>query len=142
MSFFSDWAESGVMSHLFRSDSMSKPSHLSVAACSIVPVDADVTLSGKEVANAGSYARQVTGASDAAWNFTFSNGSGTVTNASTVTFPAATADWGWVSGAAITTSGVYGGGQYVVGGALAVPKLIGNGDQLKFNAGDLSFSLD
>ncbi len=141
---FSDYAESGVLSHLFRSDTLSKPGTLAIALCANVPTDSDTgaLATGHELANTGGYARQVLAPADANWTFTYTNGSGTVANGSTITFPVATADWGWVSGVAICDSGVYGAGHYIAGGALAVPKLIGAGDQFKMNAGDLALYLD
>lgn len=142
MPFFSDYLESGVLSHLFRTDTLPKPGAIGVALCGTAPADSDTVLTGKELANAGAYARQVTGPSDATWSFTFTNGSGSVTNVATITFPVATADWGWISGVALTNSGVYGAGAYLVGGSLAVPKLIGNGDQFKLNPGDITLYLD
>jgi hypothetical protein len=137
MGAFSDYAESGLLSHLFRTDTFSKPSVIAVAACGSPPVDADTgALTGKEIANAGSYARQTLNPLDANWAYGQENGTGYVSNLSTITFPVASADWGWVSGIAITTSATHGAGNYLIGGRLQVPKLIGNGDQLKLNAGD------
>lgn len=141
---FSDYAESGVLSHLFRTDTFTKPSAIGVALCSNVPVDADTGAlsTGHEVANAGSYTRQALNPLDANWSFTYTNGSGSVSNASAITYTAASADWGWVSGVAICDSTSYGGGKMLVGGALATPKLVGNGDQFKFNIGDIVINLD
>lgn len=140
---FSNYAESGVLGHLFLTASLSKPSVLGVALCGSPPADADTgALSGKEIANAGAYARQASNPGDANWSFSYTNGSGTITNNNTVTFPVATADWGWVSGAALCDSTSHGGGNFLIGGSLQTPKLVGNGDNLKFNAGDLKFFLD
>lgn len=143
MAFFSDYYESGVMAHLFQSLTLPKPGTLAVALCGSPPVDSDTgALTSKELANAGSYARQELAPLNANWTFAYVNGSGNITNASTITFPVATADWGWISGVAICDSGVYGAGKVVLGGALQVPKLIGNGDQFKMNPGDISLYLD
>jgi hypothetical protein len=141
---FSDYMESGILSHIFRTNTFNKPTTIAIALCSNVPVDADTGAlsTGKEVANAGSYSRQVLATGDANWNFTFTNGSGNVTNASQISFTAATADWGWVSGVAICDSSSYGGGNFIIGGALALPKLVSNGDQLILKAADISLFLD
>ena len=142
MAGLSDFAESGVLSHFFRTDTLAKPTVIAIALCANVPVDSDTgALTSREIANAGSYARQTLNPLDANWTYTQTNDSGVVANASTVTFPTATADWGWVSGVAITTSATYGAGNYIVGGALALPKLISNGDAIHFSAADISLYL-
>jgi hypothetical protein len=140
---FSAYAESGVLSHLFRSDTLSKPSALGVALCGSPPSDSDTgALTGKELANAGSYARVARNPSDSNWLFTYTNGSGTVLNASAIDFGPATADWGWISGVAVCDSTSYGGGKFLVGGSLTVPKLIGNGDSFSIPASGAVFYLD
>lgn len=141
---FSNYAESGVLGHLFLTASLTKPAALGIALCSNVPADTDLgTLAvGHEVANAGAYARQADNPADANWAFSYTNGSGTITNVGTITFPAATADWGWVSGVAICDSTTWNGGNFIIGGSLALPKLVSNGDQFKFNAGDIKLYLD
>ena len=139
---FSDFTESSVLSHLFRTDTFTKPTVMAIALCKDLPVDADTgALTTKEIANAGSYARQTLNPLDANWSYTQTSDSGTISNLSTITFPAATADWGWISGVALTSSATFGAGNYFLGGALALPKLISNGDQLKFNAGDITLYL-
>lgn len=142
MAGFSDYAESGIVSHFFRTDTLEKPTVIAIALCANIPVDSDTgALTNKELANTGSYARQTLNPLDANWTYTQVGDSGVISNASTITFTAATADWGWVSGVAIVTSATYGAGNYIVGGAITTPKLIGNGDQLKCNAGDISLYL-
>lgn len=140
---FSQYAESGILGHLFLTASLSKPAAIGVALCANVPADADTgALTGKELANTGAYARQSVPAADANWAFSYTNGSGTITNVGTITFPVATADWGWVSGVALCDSTTFGGGNFIIGGSITTPKLIGNGDQFKFNAGDIKLYLD
>lgn len=142
MPFFSNYAESGVLSHIFRSDTLAKPSVLAIAALATPPSDSDTTLAGRELAHTGAYERRVLNPSDSNWAFTFTNGSGSVYNNAIITFDVATADWGWVSGIAICDASGHNLGNYIVGGTLVTPKLIGSGDQLKLNVQDCQLFLD
>lgn len=93
-----------------------------------------------EVANAGAYARQSLNPLDANW--TAPDGVGGVTaNASAITYPAATADWGWIWGVAVMDSATYGAGNMYFHGALSTPKQILNSDQFKFDVSSLTFTL-
>lgn len=143
MGALSDYAEGKIIDHIFRTNSFTKPTVLAVALCANVPVDADTgTLTvGQELANAGAYARQSLNPSDANWSPP-NNGNGTTGNSGTITFPVATANWGWISGMAICDSATYGAGNSIVYGALQTPKLISTGDQYKFNISDILFSID
>ena len=80
-------------------------------------------------ASGGAYARQQVAA--AGWTQT----GGAVENTADIEFPVATAAWGVVSHVAIMDAAS--GGNVLYHGALVATRDIGDGDQFKFNAGDL-----
>lgn len=136
----SDFLEGEVIKHIFRTGSFTKPTVLAIALCTAAPVDADTgALTGKEVANAGAYARQTLNPLDANW--TAPGVGGLTDNASAITFPAATANWGTVTHVAITDSATFGAGNLLLYGTLDVSKVVNNGDTFKFNIGDLNVTM-
>lgn len=93
-----------------------------------------------EVGAIGSYARAAVAA--AGWTGpTASSGRMVLTNAADVTFVTATASWGTLThwsvwdGASLTTANL------IFKEAIAVPKIINNGDVAKFTAGNLTLGL-
>lgn len=137
MSAMSDYLEGQIRAHIFRTASFTKPTVLAIALCTAAPVDADTgALTGKEAANAGAYARQTLNPLDANW--TAPDGTGGLTdNASAITFPVATANWGTITHFAICDSATYGAGNLLFHGALTASKVVNTNDQIKFNIGDL-----
>lgn len=142
MAAFSSWAETQIINHIFRTASFTKPTTLAIALTQNVPAASDTgnLVVGQEIANAGSYARQTLNPADANWSPP-ANNNGITGNSGAITFPAATANWGWISGVAILDNIGYGSGDMIVYGALQTPKLIGNGDQFKFNISDILFQI-
>lgn len=140
---FSNFAESGVLNHIFRSSTLAKPVTMAVALTGIVPNDANTAASINEISG-GSYARVDLGApADADWNAVIldsTGGSGLMDNVAAVTFPQATANWGWVSGIALvdTTSG---SGNMWMYGQLTTPREILNNDTFEIPAGSLDIYL-
>lgn len=144
MPAISDYLESGILHHIFRGQTFSKPATIAVALCSGVPVETNTGVTIPEIANAGGYARVNVGApSDGTWNFIVQSigASGLVDNVSAVTFPVATANWGMVSGIAITDSGVYGAGNLLFHAALTTPRDVRTNDTFQFAAGDIDIFL-
>lgn len=125
----SNWLEARLASHIFGTGTFSKPAAIAVALTSTPPDDTDTGASSRELANTGSYARQAVTQNASNWTDPVA-ADGICYNLSTITFPVATADWGWVSGCLICDSATYGGGNALIHGTLTTPKLIGNGDQL------------
>lgn len=85
----------------------------------------------------GSYARVATAGAD--WN---AASAGATSNANTLTFPSATADW--AAGANMTHGVLFDastGGNMLGFGSLTVPKAALNGDTLAIPAGDLDITL-
>lgn len=127
MSSLSNYAESGIAHHIFRSNTFPKPLGLGVGLTLNFPEDGVVT----EVANAGGYARVNLGPpSDALFTVMTqqANGSGVIYNESVITFPTCTSTWGVVSGLFIATSSVYGVGDVLMQGGLTVPKTVTTND--------------
>ena len=140
MAAASDFLEAEILKHIFRTGSFTKPTVLAIALCTAAPVDADTgALTSKEVANAGAYARQTLNPLDANW--TAPGVGGLTDNASAITFPVATANWGTVTHVAITDSATYGAGNLLLHGALTTSKVVNTGDTFKFNIGDLDITL-
>jgi hypothetical protein len=87
----------------------------------------------------GAYAR-VTITRSTTWNSAFTGDPTTIDNLVDITWTSATASWG-----TITYWGIYdasSGGNLIAYGALDSSQAVGNGDQIKFAAGDLILTLD
>ena len=138
----SNYLESQVIQHIFRTSSYTKPSQIGIALCTVAPADTDTgTLTGKEVSNAGSYARVAVAPSDSNWN-NVTGGNGTTSNASAITFTAASADWGTVTHVAICDNVTYGAGNLLFWGSLTGSKVVNNGDTFQFSSSQLSVQVD
>ncbi len=141
---FSNYMESGVLNHIFRTSTFAKPATMSVALTGHVSVDADTGATIDEVSG-GSYARVDLGApADADWNSVLldsTGGSGLMDNVAAVTFPQATANWGNVSGIALLDSATPGAGNLIMYGPLTTPRDILNNDTFEIPAGSLDIYL-
>jgi len=140
----SNYLESGLLHHIFRGQTFSKPPMIAVALCSGVPDDNSTGANLPELPNANGYARVEVGApGDATWNFIVQStgGSGLVDNVSAVTFTTATGDWGYVSGVCILDSGVYGAGNVLFHAPLTTPRIVLTNDTFQFSAGNLDVYL-
>lgn len=145
MANFSNYAESGILNFLLRSNtnSFGAPLNISIALCSGIPSETNHGGNIPELANAGGYARVNLGAPS---NSLFSevsqtSDSGVTSNVSEIAFPTATADWGYVSGVAICTSGTYGAGQVLMMGAVTTPRDVRSGDVYRFSANQMIINL-
>ena len=146
MSAMSDYLESGIIDHLLRTITFSKPSNISIA---LLPNhDANWALDSKtgitipELASSNGYARKSLGApADATWDLP-GTGSPTTQNTAAIEFSAASGgDWGYVSGIAIVDSSTHSQGNVLFHGALTTPRIVTDGDTFKFNAGDIDITL-
>ena len=144
MANMSNFLESGLINFLLRgnSNNFAAPLNISVALCSGVPDDASTGSTLPELPNAGGYARVNLGAPSNSifTEITQAHGifsSGLTDNVSAITFPQATANWGWTSGIAVVNSGVYGAGQVLFWGRLNTPREILLNDTFSVGAGDL-----
>jgi hypothetical protein len=143
MTAFTNYMENKVVDHLFRTTTYT-PSTSYIALFTAAPSD---TGGGTEVTG-GSYARVSVSKGDAYWNGTHgttignsSGTTGTTSNASNISFPAPTANWGTV-----THFGVFDaltGGNLLIWSALTTPKTVNNGDPAPmFQAGALQITVD
>lgn len=125
-----DYGESKTLDHVNGRSALAMPTPR-VALFTADPGEAGP---GAEVAG-GTYARQ---------NLVVSAPTGTSptsqTNSADVVFPVANANWGLITHFAIFDAA--GGGNMLWHGALDTARNVLNGDQLKFAAGQLTFTLD
>lgn len=129
MSAMSDFLEAEIRKHVFRTGSYTKPTDLTIHLYTAAPGDAG---GGTEVTG-GSYAAVSRPPLDANWTAASST-DGLTDNASDVTYPAPTANWGTVTHVAIKDQVP----NFLIHGALAAAKTINNGDPApKFLAGAL-----
>lgn len=136
MGALTNYAEDETIKHIFRTGSFTKPAGLYVGLFTAAPGEAG---GGTEVTG-GSYARVSSAPSDANWTAT-TGGDGTTSNASALTFPAPTANWGNVTHWGIFDAAT--GGNLLVYAALTTPKTINNGDAApSFGVGALTFQID
>ena len=140
MPHMTNFAETGVLNHIFRSPSFPKPSTLAVALTRAVPTDSQTGATIDEVPNSNGYARVNLGApSDSLFSIPAQDGAGSgwITNLSAISFPAATATWGWCSGISILDSATHGAGNAFYNGPLEEAQLIQNGTTFTIPSGSL-----
>lgn len=140
MANMSDWLERNLASHIFGTGTFTKPGTLAIALCSGVPTDAMTGATIPELPNGNGYTRKTLDPSAANWLDPIGAG-GLCENLVAVTWDAATASWGWVSGVAIVDSATYGQGNVLIHGALTTPKNIDVDDQFRFPSGSLDITL-
>ncbi len=157
MTALSDYLESGLLHHVFRGESFPKPQNVAIALCSGVPADYH-TGNAKSLQGTGDlpelpsgdgsvdygYRRVSLGnpssQGNTKWEYNLDDhnaGSGLIKNAETVLFPTALQDWGWVSGIAIVDSGEWGTGNMLMYAELNNPRVIYQGDTVKFDLSTL-----
>jgi len=134
MSAMSDYLESQIIDHLFRTGTFGKPAGIFLALFTAAPSDSG---GGTEVSG-GSYARVAVTQLDANWNAPTA-GNGLTDNVNDITFPAPTANWGTVTHFAVFDAST--AGNLLIHGALTTSKTVNNGDPApKFSAGDLDIT--
>ena len=155
MTALSDYLESGLLHHVFRGETFPKPANIAIALCSGVPTDSN---NGTAIPSGGTLEELPSGVGDvdygyrryslgdpsvdgdAAWLYDLDDhnaGSGLIKNDSTILFPTALQDWGWVSGVAIVDSGYWGTGNMLMYAQLNNPRIIYQGDTVKFDLATL-----
>lgn len=124
---FSSYADNKLIDHLLGSGTYTKPSTLYLAL-----YVGDPLTTGAEVSTSGSaYARQA---------ITFTISGGTASNTSSVEFSAATTNWGTLDYCAIYDAST--NGNMLVSAPLTSAKTIAVGDILRFQAANLSVTLN
>ena len=135
MSDMTNYLEDEIIKHIFRTGSFTKPTVLYVALFTAAPSDAG---GGTEVTG-GSYARAQLDPADANWTAT-AGGDGQTDNASDITFPSPTANWGTVTHFAIMDAST--AGNMLFHKALTTSKTVNSGDAApKFSTGALTVTL-
>lgn len=141
MAAFSNYLEGALLSHILRNTAYSVPyANLYIALFDGTGSSAALeagTLTGE--ITGGSYARKQVGAATGL-DFDDPVLTGVTANTSDITFTTATANWGTVTYMAIMDAST--AGNVLFHGALTVAKTVNNGDTFKFNAGDLTITLD
>jgi hypothetical protein len=129
MAEFSDYMENKIIDQMRNVAGVQVAAYLALFTAA-TGLEADSGWSATEVSG-GSYARQLAGLSAAS--------GGASSNASDITFPTATADWGVITHAALMDAIT--GGHVLMWTPLDASKTVNNGDTLKFNAGDLDITV-
>lgn len=133
----SDWAENKLLDHLVGKLSWTMVSPIYIGLWTAALSDTSTGSTAGEVSTSGTaYARQPTGASHWA-----SASGGATSNASTITFPTATASWGTVTHFALLDQLATGGGNILAWADLDASKSIGSGDTASFAIGDLDVTM-
>lgn len=152
MAAISDYLESGLLHHIFRGHSFTKPNKIAVALTSGVPQDSHTGATLLEIPSGinGSgtgYARLDLGAPSASgnsvWLYLLADhnvGSGVIKNSASFVFNTALLDWGWVSGVALVDDERYGSGNVLMHAQLDNPRIIYMGDSVKFDTQMLQVS--
>ena len=119
----SDYLEDKLRGHLLRGQSFTPSGTLAIALTKDYPTDASTGASMGEVPNAGGYARQSIVSNTTNWSAD-DVVNGNAYNNNVITFPQASAYWGWVSGICICDSSIYGAGNVYFWGTLVTPEEI------------------
>jgi hypothetical protein len=126
-----DYLETNLVNHIFRTSSFSKPAGLFIALFTAAPNDAG---GGTEVSGGG-YARVSRAPLDANWAAT-SGGNGVTSNVAALDFGTASANWGTITHFAIMDAST--GGNMLVWGALTASRTVNSGDAFQIPAGQLT----
>jgi hypothetical protein len=150
----SDYLESGLLHHVFLGSEFPKPTNISIALCSGLPIDSDTGTTipelptGIDGVNTG-YSRVDLGdpstEGDSSWIYSQQNGdfgSGVIKNSGSIVFEKALLDWGYVSGIAIVDNSTYGDGNLLMHSQLNNPRIIYKGDAVKFDVTNLQIKFN
>ena len=129
MGSFGNYLENELLDHVLKVGSYTVPTNIYIALSTADPTDAGT---GVAEPPANGYARTLCNV----WNIA---SSGSTANTSDITFSQATGTWGTITHFAIFDGTA---GNMLAHGALTASKTVGNGDTVKFSAGDLDITLD
>jgi hypothetical protein len=134
MSAASNFLENKVLDHVLKNTAYTQPSSLYVGLFT--------NTSGNAAANleAGTLTDEVSGGSYARQSAAFSAASGgSASTSATITFPAATANWGTITHVAVIDALT--SGNVLFWGAVTTSKTIETGDTFQITSGNLTISL-
>ena len=129
----SDYLENKILDHVLGGGDYTRPATVYVALYTVAPTDAG---GGTEVSG-GSYARVAVTNNSTNWP---AASSGSKSNGTAISFPAATANWGTVVAFGIFDAAS--GGNLLYWGTLSASKAVNNGETASFAAGQLTISED
>lgn len=135
MSAASNYLENKVLDHVLKNTAYTQPSNLYIGlftGSALSNLEAG-TLSNEVSTSGTAYARKAVSFGNAS--------SGSASNSATVTFDAATADWGTITAIAIMDGATVGADNVLFYGNLTTAKLIENGDTLQFVTNNVTVSL-
>ena len=138
MSAASNYLENKVLDHVLTATSYTAPGTRYLALFTNTSGSAATnleagTLTDEVTTSSSAYARQAVTFAAAA--------SGTSATNATVTFPAATANWGTITHVAVMDGGTAGSGNVLFWGAVTTAKTIETGDTFQVSSGNLTVSL-
>lgn len=116
----SDYIEDKIRTHLMRTGTWAKDTTRYISLHTADPAD-----TGASEVSGGSYARVQRDAADANWSAGTPT-DGLTDNVATITFPSPTANWGLITHVGLWDAATV--GNFLGGGALAVPKNVNGGD--------------
>jgi hypothetical protein len=134
MSAASNYLENKVLDHVLKNTAYSQPANLFVGLFTNTSGNAAANLEAgtlTDEVSGGSYARQ-------AGAFSAASG-GSASTSATITFPAATANWGTITHVAVIDAQT--SGNVLFWGAVTTSKTIETGDTFQITSGNLTISL-
>jgi len=140
MGAFSDYLENEILDHVLnngRALTYTPPTTLYIALFTSSGGLENNTEGSQTEVSGGAYARQSLNGST---NYFTVAASGATSNYDDIEFPVATDDWGTITHVAVMDALT--SGNVLIWGALTSSKIIENGDQFKFTAGNLDITLD
>jgi hypothetical protein len=129
MSAASDYLENALLDHVLKNTAYTQPTNLYVGLYT-ADTGLEANSPSAEVSG-GSYARQSAAFAAAS--------SGSASTSATITFPAATANWGTITHVAVTDAST--GGNVLFWGAVTSSKTIESGDTFQISSGNLTITL-
>lgn len=136
MSAASDYLENKVLDHVLGNTAFTQPTTLYLGLWTADDGLESGTITSE--VSGGSYARQDIDVDGSSGAFDTSSG-GSSSNTQTITFPAATANWGTITHVAVMDAST--GGNVLFHGAVTTSKTIESGDTFQVSAGNLTISL-
>ena len=131
MAEISDYFENAIINLMRNTAFTQVAAYVALFKSPVADADLEAGTLTNEVSG-GAYARQLAGLS--------APSDGVSSNGADIIFPTATADWGTVTHCALMDAAT--AGNVLMYSALDTSKVVSNGDTFKFNAGDLSATVD
>jgi hypothetical protein len=129
----SDYLANKILDFVFRNQALSAPT-ISLAFTTSTLAVTDTTLSGKEVANSNNYSRKTFA------DWTTASG-GALSNNTDIVFATPSGSWGTIVAVAVMDSATHSSGNMLWFDNGITDQAVGNGDTVKFNAGDFDVAL-